>query len=72
MSYRKDFTHKWNLSIPPSVHSQDMVVKSIAASKTCIFVVVWKLESIVLSSWNSINIILLYQMMTGVILPAMV
>jgi hypothetical protein len=44
MNYQKDSTHKWSLSIPPSVHLEDMVVKSTAASKTSLITVVCKLE----------------------------
>jgi hypothetical protein len=49
MNYQKDSTHKWNLSIPPSVHLEDMVVKSTAASKTSLIVVVCKLENSITS-----------------------
>lgn len=45
MNYQMDSTHKWNLSIPPSVHLEDMVVKSTAASKTSLIVIVCKLEN---------------------------
>jgi adenosine/AMP kinase len=45
MNYQKDSTHKWNLSILPSVHLEDMVVKLTAASKNSLIVVVCKLEN---------------------------
>jgi hypothetical protein len=45
MNYQKGSTHKWNLSIPPSVLLEDTVVKSTAASKSGLIVVVCKLEN---------------------------
>jgi hypothetical protein len=60
MNYQKDFTHKWNLSIPPSVHLQDMVVKSTAASKISLIAVVCKLENSVTSCIHGMPTIYLY------------
>ena len=44
MNYQKDSTRKWNLFILPSVHLEDIAVKSTAASKTSLIVEVCKLE----------------------------